>query len=244
MDRDWKFMALCPCHDDRLPSLSFWTRDQRLLFKCHAGCHKMDILKALGLRWGDCFMEDGKEKGPIGTLDKAYSYLDRTGTLVYQVLRFRHPKDFRVRRPGADRKWIWNLDGIPKILYHLDLLADWPRSHTVFIVEGEKKADYLLSQWGLLATTNSGGTGTEWLPEWAAELRGRNVVVIPDNDYTGRKHAARTLGQLLLAGVHAVRLLEIPGLENGQGIDDWWPGKSRDDFLALVKSCPCWRSVS
>ena len=51
-----RYVALCPAHDDRSPSLSIASgRDGRVLIKCHAGCRPEEILSALSLSWSDLF---------------------------------------------------------------------------------------------------------------------------------------------------------------------------------------------
>jgi hypothetical protein len=51
-----KFVAKCPAHEDRLPSLSVAEgSDRRALLYCHTGCEPGDIADALGLRLGDLF---------------------------------------------------------------------------------------------------------------------------------------------------------------------------------------------
>ncbi len=45
---DW--MARCPAHDDRNPSLSISERDGRVLVHCHAGCEQAAVIKALRVR--------------------------------------------------------------------------------------------------------------------------------------------------------------------------------------------------
>ncbi len=48
------FMACCPAHDDRSPSLSIKDNgDGRIMFKCFAGCETLDILQSIGLDWDD-----------------------------------------------------------------------------------------------------------------------------------------------------------------------------------------------
>lgn len=48
------FMACCPAHDDRNPSLSIKdTGGGKILLNCLAGCEKLDILGALGMDWED-----------------------------------------------------------------------------------------------------------------------------------------------------------------------------------------------
>jgi hypothetical protein len=46
-----------------------------------------------------------------------YDYVDESGVLLFQVVRFK-PKDFRQRRPGLKngKKWAWNLDNTPRPL--------------------------------------------------------------------------------------------------------------------------------
>src|SRR5262245_12059010 len=43
------WLALCPAHDDRLPSLSIKQGDGKVLLWCHAGCKFDAIVVALGL---------------------------------------------------------------------------------------------------------------------------------------------------------------------------------------------------
>lgn len=49
------WMARCPAHADSDPSLKIAQGDQGVLIHCWAGCRKEDILKAMGLEWGDLF---------------------------------------------------------------------------------------------------------------------------------------------------------------------------------------------
>src|SRR5581483_3512580 len=49
------WMAHCPAHDDRMPSLSITdTRDGKVLVRCHAGCDQRDVIAVLRARdiWG------------------------------------------------------------------------------------------------------------------------------------------------------------------------------------------------
>ncbi|MDR1855221.1 MAG: hypothetical protein LBR05_10015 [Azoarcus sp.] len=51
------WVACCPAHEDRHPSLSVCVRDDRILIHCFAGCDTADILHALGLDFGDLFAD-------------------------------------------------------------------------------------------------------------------------------------------------------------------------------------------
>jgi hypothetical protein len=54
-------LALCPAHEDRVPSLSITeVADGRVLLHCHAGCSLDAILGALGLRKSELFPDRGR----------------------------------------------------------------------------------------------------------------------------------------------------------------------------------------
>lgn len=50
-----QWTACCPSHDDRGPSLSIKSVDDRLLVHCFAGCSASDVMAAVGLTLGDLF---------------------------------------------------------------------------------------------------------------------------------------------------------------------------------------------
>lgn len=51
-----RWIAKCPSHDDRSPSLSIRELDDgRILIYCFAGCSALDVLDALGLMMSDLF---------------------------------------------------------------------------------------------------------------------------------------------------------------------------------------------
>jgi hypothetical protein len=56
---EYKFVARCPAHEDRLPSLSVGEGvDRRAVLFCHAGCDTEEVVRALGLSWADLFPPD------------------------------------------------------------------------------------------------------------------------------------------------------------------------------------------
>lgn len=48
-----QWLARCPAHHDRSPSLSIREGDKMVLVHCFAGCETADILGVLGLTWAD-----------------------------------------------------------------------------------------------------------------------------------------------------------------------------------------------
>lgn len=49
------WLAKCPAHEDRSPSLSIADRDGVILMRCFAGCELVDVTSAIGLRLSDLF---------------------------------------------------------------------------------------------------------------------------------------------------------------------------------------------
>jgi len=134
-----------------------------------------------------------------------YPYVDPNGILLYHSVRYLKPdgkKDFRQCRPDGRGGDIWNLDGIERVPYRLPSVL---KAETVYLVEGEKDV-HTLEAWGLMASCNPGGSGSSHLyAEWADYFRDRHIVILPDNDEPGRKHAAAVAAALL--GVAASTVL-------------------------------------
>lgn len=165
-----------------------------------------------------------------------YGYHDESGQLVYQVVRF-EPKSFRQRRPTPEHpeRWIWNLEGVRRVLYHLDRVIEADPVQTVYVVEGEKDVE-AIETLGLIATCNPQGAG-KWsaVADCAAQaLAGRNVVVIADADDKGRAHAADVAAQLGGVAV-SVRTLELPGAKDAA---DWIRGGGTAEQLEALVAAP------
>lgn len=147
----------------------------------------------------------------------AYDYVDEHGELLYQVCRT-NPKSFFQRRPNGQDGWVNNLDGVRRILYRLPELLAADKSAIVFVCEGEADVENLRNL-GLVATTNSSGAG-KWRDDYNEHLRGRHVVILPDNDEPGRKHAEQVAKSL--NGVAAsVKVVALPGLPEKGDVSDW-----------------------
>lgn len=196
---------------------------------------------------------------PGRRIASTYDYQDETGVLRFQVVRW-EPKRFSQRRPVGHGEWartlsgglfrrqangVWQLmpDGetasgsdvrlepVRPLLYRLpELLAADP-TDPVLIPEGEKDVEALRAL-GLVATTNPMGAGKgKWRKDYAEWLRGRRVVVLPDNDAPGRAHAATVLASL--QGVaEAAAVLALPDLPPKGDVSDWLAAGGTAERLA------------
>jgi hypothetical protein len=138
-------------------------------------------------------MRDGKER-KLGPVVKTYDYVDPDGSLLFQKQRH-EPKTFTQRAPKGNG-WVYSLQGVRKVLYRLpEVMA----AKVIFVVEGEKDADFLTEALGGVVTLENGGAVTaaatcnfdgagKWRDEYSAFCAGRRVVVLPDNHEPGRRH--------------------------------------------------------
>ena len=256
--------AQCPYHADDKASFQV-EKDHGY---CHAGCmppggkttrwdifalYQManevdfktavhDLATGTGLAEGNGNRPEGRweKRVAVKAIVATYDYRDEAGELLYQVARF-EPKSFRQSRPDGRGGWIWNLNGVQRVLFRLQevIAAD-----IVWVCEGERDA-LTLAELGLCGTSSPQGAG-----KWSAvcrdgkppeALRGKHVVIIPDNDGPGKKHA-QDVAESLTGVAASVKVLELPGLAEKQDVTDFitkhGPDEAKRLLLELAESTP------
>jgi putative DNA primase/helicase len=229
----------CPAHKDDNPSLSVSVgkANGKLLVYCHGGCSQDAVigeLKRLGL-W-----PDRKQHGEPTAI---YDYRDENDTLVYQVCRYGsgEGKTFKQRRPDPDRpgQWIWKMAGTTPLPYRLPQLLAADSGAIALIPEGEKDCN-ALAKLGFTATCNHMGAG-KWNPKISHWLRGFDVVLLPDNDESGRLHV-EDVAEKLDGTAARIRILVLPGLPAKGDVSDWiGAGGTADELLRLAEAAPDWK---
>lgn len=180
----------------------------------------------------------GKGRGPI---EATYNYRDEAGAVRYQVVRYKS-KAFVQRQPTPAGGWAWNMDGVQRIPYRLPELLAAPKADVVIICEGEKDVDRVRAE-GFVATCNAGGAG-KWADELSTHLAGRKVVIIPDNDAPGRRHA-EAVAASVKPHTQSVKVLDLvvdlPDLKAGGDLSDWLDaGRTVEDLGRLIYAAPEW----
>jgi len=239
------YMAQCPCHEDKEPSLAVSEgEDGRVLLKCFAGCNTEDIVAELGLSMADLFPpkerpQPKQSKPKQNEARRAYQsptyvYTDEQGKTLFGVIRTPQ-KEFWAVRPDGNGGWLYGLEGISPVPYRLpEVIEAVRKGEIVFVVEGEKDVDNL-RKLGLVATTNHGGA-KKWKPYYSDYLIGADVVIIPDNDKPGREHAER-VAQSLVGKAKSIRMLELPNLPPKGDVSDWLEaGGTKEELLALAET--------
>ena len=238
--------CVCPLHPDSNPSFSF--NSETGAFKCF-GCKKSgdafkfygflkgvsefpEILKGIGQDFG--INGSGSTKKEKSRIVATYDYADEKGDLLFQVVRF-DPKDFRQRRPDGKGGWIWNMDGVQRVLYRLPEVL---QAELVCVCEGEKDVDNL-RELGFTATTSPGGA-EKWLESYGETLSGRDVVLLPDNDEPGRRHIGK-VAKSLKNVARSIKVIELPGLSDKGDVSDWiLAGGTKEELEKMIYECPSW----
>ena len=84
-----KWIALCPAHDDKRPSLSIKeAEDGCALLKCWTGCGAAEIVSALGLSLADLFPGDRRSLHQHGTgpMRRPFDYRDALTGIAHETL--------------------------------------------------------------------------------------------------------------------------------------------------------------
>jgi len=212
------WVASCPLPGHITPEKHLTLKDagDKCLMTCHGtrGHIYEDFCNYLGFE----SLTYGNNSEP--KIDATYDYTDAEGRPLYQVVRY-EPKDFKQRRKDGSENWVWNLKGVKPVLYHLpEVLEAVKQGKTVYICEGEKDCDNL-AKLGLSATTNSGGA-EKWRPELNEALADASVVILPDKDAAGKRHAAKVASSLY-GKAKSIIIVELPDIDGHQVKDasDW-----------------------
>ena len=179
-----------------------------------------------------------RKSRPGGAIVARYDYTDEQGRVLYQVRRH-NPKGFSVR--SMTGKALAQGDRYRRIPYRVAELLGSDPSQTVYIVEGEKDVDRLFIE-GLTATCNAFGGGRgKWTRGHSRFLRGRNVVILPDNDATGAEHG-REVALRLHRVAKSVRVVNLPNLPPKGDVSDWFnAGHDSNDLAEIVAATPIWK---
>jgi DNA primase len=164
----------------------------------------------------------------------SYQYRSACGSVAFFKRRY-EPKRFSYCLANGTAT---KSDKLPKLLYRLPELIHADPSATVFVVEGEKDADALAAL-DLVATCNFDGGGSgKWSDSYNHFFRGRNVVILPDNDRTGRDHA-EDVARSLTGVAASVKVVDLPGLPPKGDVSDWLAnGGTAHQLVELSRTAP------
>lgn len=142
-----------------------------------------------------------------------WDYLNADGSYILTIRRFENVAGKKSIRPFNKKTNKYKARPAPRPLFNLPGIS---ASESVIIVEGEKCAQALIDA-GHCATTAMMGASapadkTDWSP-----LKGKTILIWPDNDKAGTKYAINCAEAALSAGVKKCEVLLIP-----EGMPERW----------------------
>lgn len=203
-----QYIALCPAHADKNPSLSIGYSDKgnRIVLHCFAGCSEDEILNNVGLTKKDLY-----KKGSSIMNTTLYTYYNADGTIAYTKTRIdteNGGKRFFFEQPNG----VKNMQGVQHELYNLPAVIS---AKIIYFVEGEKCANAVINNGGV-ATTLDTGANSVWQEHYTDYFTDKEVIIIPDNDTAGMKYA-----KMVLKNIPTAKIVILPDLEEKQDIYDW-----------------------
>lgn len=159
-----------------------------------------------------------------------YNYTNEAGELLHHVFRYL-PKTFRQCRPDGSGGLIWNLEGVPNVLFRLpEVISAVQSGAEIWITEGEKDALALVEA-GVCATTTAGGAKAPWLDSYTEVLQGAgSVTVVADADKAGYSRAKTVRDALDADGVP----VKVVRAKEGKDAFDHLEAKHNiDDFVKI-----------
>lgn len=133
-----------------------------------------------------------------------WDYYDENGQAIVRV--YRYDDDSGKRYLPIDIKK--STFSVPEIrpLYNIPGIL---KSDKILLVEGEKCAEALIKR-GITAITAMSGANaliekTDWTP-----LKGKNIIIWPDNDEPGKKYAENATTKLISLGIASLSMIKIP----------------------------------
>lgn len=225
-------VAICPYHDDNERSFSVHPEKGGICFNPACEAAKGVSLNDLAVHLGIKPPNTGK---PI--IEKTYDYIDESGAIAFQVVRMK-PKSFRQRHKNRAGDWVWNMNGVKYTLYNLPGILGDKNDSWVFLCEGEKDADNVISI-GLVGTTNPQGAG-KWRNEYTDILKNKKVVILRDNDNAGEEHARKVASEIYETS-NDVRVVLLPDLPPKGDVTDWIKaGGTPEKLLEIVNQTESW----
>jgi len=232
-----QYVARCPAHDDKKASLAVSEKDGKLLLYCHAGCTLEEITAAMGIQPSE--LSPRKAGSPVVTPPVEYMYTDPDGNAVLKKIRTAQ-KDFFWQHKDDDGQWKNGRNGITPPIFGL---YEAKGQNLVYIVEGEKDV-LTLKKLGQAAVSLADGAKSKWHKEYRDYFKGKEIVLLPDNDEPGRNYAAM-LSDKLVSIAESVKVVDLakiwPDMPEHADISDYVAAFGRESFenvLTLAKNTP------
>lgn len=183
--------------------------------------------------------------GKLGIIDtvieelKIRSAEQEKEAIVFPVFMFNHLVDIRVYTPGGSPKVRSRLGATAGLIMPFDIWRETPKTKITLICAGEKDMATTRSH-GFNAICMTGGENT--LPANTEDFKGRDVVILYDNDDAGKSGAIRLAASLLpiCNSVKVCTKFHEVCTQPGEDMTDFWNkyNGTREQLINFMNNTP------
>lgn len=236
-ESDGCILACCCFHEDKTPSLKVYADCGYQCFGCGATGSWRALYAQLGLE----APTEARQVSAVSTI--VYEYRDSSGALIGRIRRVEPGRDGRAKEFFPDTldqngHWTKNKLHYPLPFFKLPSLKAAPAGSLVWVVEGEKAAEAISIVGGVVTTTAGGSKAFGKADHSGFEfLRGKRVVILPDNDDPGESYAAAWLSECRKRRIDAtVVRFPNPTCKGYDAYDYLAGGGTLDELVAIAES--------
>lgn len=261
-----KIAVKCCFHDDRTASATVFLNGNGG-FNCQSCSAKGNIFQ-FEMRFSQCTLAEAKaniaqitgakadQGNYLGNLTAVYDYRTANGSVCFQKRRFEPPegkKTFLIYHKNPSGDWEKGMaQDTKKVLYNLPAVIT---ANLVFLCEGEKDCATVegldlfssMTDVRIAVTTNFEGAwqpnhSPKWLDSYSPFFSGKYVVIIEDNDDSG-KIWADYIANHIFPFAESVRRISFPELPEKGDVTDWMANHTASDLERKITSSPRWEPV-
>ncbi|MFD3156703.1 phage/plasmid primase, P4 family [Haloimpatiens sp. FM7330] len=187
--------------------------------------------------------------------DNAYIYVDNMGNEAYKIVRYHEEDAYGNIILKSNRKiskvfkaytrtndgWKLGMEEQSRYIYNLKEISKAIKDEEdVYFVEGEKCAELIKDKFGFTSTTIAFGSNSwkePYIELYKKQLKGANVILIPDNDDNGYKlmnQVAKDLGKVVKS-LKIIKLDEDLTLPTGGDLEEWIQLGGKKERLLKLK---------
>ena len=232
-----QYAVNCPACGDTNQHLYIAEAEGKILLDCKKGCTFNEIVQASGLKKADFFPPKSQKSSWIKL--REHIYTDSSGNPIARKTLYDKGNGSKTGKWERYENGVYvsKLNGLKVPPYHVHKLKE---GKTVIIAEGEKDVE-TLEKMGFRASCSPNGAGgrASWNKSHNEYFRGKNVIILMDNDEAGREHG-RSTAESLCEVAESVRLIPsesiYPQLKQKGDISDIVQAVGLDEAKRMLKN--------
>lgn len=223
-ERTDRFSCTCPVCGDTRGKFQITNVHDKYLMNCFncvgdGGFNHKLALNVVGLEERDMHPpnDEPKRKSKTQIDQREHIYRTPAGDVFAKkiIKKFDDGSKSAYWKRYENGKYLNGLNNQKAPLFRIDEVLS-SNSHKLYVAEGEKDVDTLVSM-DLVATTfPNGGSQTTWIDSFSEPFTGKQVIILTDNDDVGRKYG-EFVSTHICDVAKEIRIISSPDIYHGVG---------------------------